>query len=93
MRSLSDASMSSPSHDSAMDSSLSSCPFSFQSVKDGNVRISHHGKVVKVLSGKAARQFLARIEAADELQRQHLMARVTGNYKRGNERPGKPANS
>lgn len=54
--------------------------------KNGQVVISHHGKVATVLRGKAAERLSARIEAADDLAAQHLMARATGNYRRGNER-------
>lgn len=45
--------------------------------------IRHHGTPATVLRGAAAADFLARIENEDP---QHLMARVTGNYRRGNER-------
>lgn len=48
-----------------------------------DVVIRHHGTPATVLRGAAAADFLARIENEDP---QHLMARVTGNYRRGNER-------
>ena len=54
--------------------------------KNGQVVISHHGKVATVLRGKAAERLSAGVEAADDLAAQHLMARATGNYRRGNER-------
>ncbi len=60
--------------------------FSYQRTKDGGVRIAFNGKVVTTLSGKHAARFLARAEPAGEEERQHLMARATGNFKRGNER-------
>lgn len=47
------------------------------------VAISHHGRVATVLRGGAAARFLADVENTDP---QLLMARVTGNYRRGNER-------
>ena len=47
------------------------------------VVIRHHGRIAATLRGSAADRFLAEVERADP---QHLMARVTGNYKRGNER-------
>lgn len=65
---------------------LADRPFSHQITKDGRVRISHRGRVVTTLAGKEARQFIIRLETADACQAQHLMARATGNYKRGNER-------
>jgi hypothetical protein len=60
--------------------------FAWSATKDGQVRISHHGRVVTTLGGEQARKFLSRAEDASESQAQHLMARVTGNYKHGNER-------
>lgn len=47
------------------------------------VQISHHGRRATTLRGAAARQFLAEVEVGDP---QALMARLTGNYKHGNER-------
>ena len=47
------------------------------------VVISHHGRRATTLRGAAARRFLAEVERGDP---QELMARVTGNYRRGNER-------
>lgn len=51
--------------------------------KSGDVVISHHGRQATILRGKRAERFLSRLESANE---QELMARVTGNYKRGTER-------
>lgn len=56
--------------------------FEFQRRKDGTVVITHHGRRAAVLRGKRAEQFVARLGSDD----QSLMARLTGNYKRGNER-------
>jgi uncharacterized protein YqiB (DUF1249 family) len=60
--------------------------FSWQPTKDGRVRISRDGRVVTTLAGESARRFSARIESANPEAAQQLMARATGNYKRGNER-------
>ena len=54
--------------------------------KNGEVVIVHRGNVATLLRGKPAERLVARIEAADDLAAQHLMARATGNYKRGNQR-------
>ncbi len=43
--------------------------------------ITHHGRRAAVLRGKKAEQFLRKAGGDDQL----LMARLTGNYKRGNE--------
>ncbi|MGL3149550.1 hypothetical protein ACSS7Z_04245 [Microbacterium sp. A82] len=47
------------------------------------VEIRHHGRHAATLRNAAARKFLADVERRDP---QQLMARVTGNYKHGNER-------
>jgi hypothetical protein len=60
--------------------------FAWTTTKDGRVRISWRGKVVTTLAGGAAARFLKQVEGADEEAEQLLMARATGNFKRGNER-------
>lgn len=45
--------------------------------------ILREGKTVTTLRGKTAKQFLDRVSYRDP---QQVMARFTGNYKRGNER-------
>lgn len=57
--------------------------FSYTKRKNGEVVITHHGRQAAVLREASATRFLARVNADNE---QDLMARVTGNYKRGNER-------
>jgi hypothetical protein len=57
--------------------------FDFQVRADGSVVITHHGRVATTLRGQRAEAFLAEVEGGDG---QELMARVTGNYKHGNER-------
>jgi hypothetical protein len=60
--------------------------FTFRVAKDGSVQITHHGRPATTLRGRAAADFLEAVEAGDD---QELMARVTGNYRRGNERTAK----
>lgn len=47
------------------------------------VRITHRGRPATTLRGRAAAEFLDDVTRVDA---QRLMARVTGNYRRGNER-------
>ena len=47
------------------------------------VLIDHLGRPATTLRGAAAERFLADVERTEP---QELMARVTGNYRRGNER-------
>jgi hypothetical protein len=46
------------------------------------VEVRHHGRRAANLRGAAAGKFLADVEKTDP---QQVMARVTGQYKRGNE--------
>ena len=70
---------------------LAEAPFDFRTNKAGNVFISWEGKQVKILQGKAAQKFLAKVDGLDDLAAQLVMAKETGNFKRGNERKGKSA--
>ncbi|WP_040337169.1 hypothetical protein [Candidatus Blastococcus massiliensis] len=56
--------------------------FAYEVLGD-DVVITHHARRATTLRSAAARKFLADVEVEDP---QHLMARLTGNYKRGNER-------
>jgi hypothetical protein len=60
--------------------------FSFRAMKTGDVVVLRAGLIVTRLRGGAARKFLLRIARLPPAGQQHLMARVTGNYRRGNER-------
>ena len=60
--------------------------FTFRAAKDGTVTILRRGKVVTILRSDAARSFLAEVVGSPLVDQQQLMARATGNYKRGNER-------
>ncbi|MDQ0728888.1 hypothetical protein [Microbacterium sp. W4I20] len=52
-------------------------------VRGDEIVIRHQGRTATVLRGARAAEFLAQAEQGDP---QQLMARVTGNYRRGNER-------
>ena len=60
-------------------------PTGFEYVLRGNgeIVITHHGRRAAVLRGARAEKFLGQLETSDA---QKLMARATGNYKRGNEK-------
>lgn len=60
--------------------------FVYRVIKNGNVLISHKGKLATTLRGFKAITFIEDMNSLDFYERQQLMARVTGNYKRGNER-------
>jgi hypothetical protein len=58
--------------------------FEYRERKSGEVAILHHGRLATTLRKEKAARFLEDVKTGDP---QELMARVTGNYKRGNERP------
>lgn len=60
--------------------------FSYRTDKDGKIRIAYDGQHVVTLKGPKAQRFLSEANGNDEQGLQLLMARVTGNFKRGNER-------
>ena len=59
--------------------------FTFERRKSGEVVIDHFGRRAAVLRGRQAARFLEQA-AGDDVDLQARMARLTGNYKRGNER-------
>lgn len=52
-------------------------------VRGDQVVISHQGRAATTLRGWRAQEFLDDVQSQDP---QELMARLTGNYRRGNER-------
>ena len=59
--------------------------FTYRATAQGVVHISRGGREVTVLRANAAARFLSKAEGAPFEAVQQLCARVTGNYKRGNE--------
>ena len=70
---------------------LREAPFSFVVRKDDVVDLRFEGRPVKTLKAKQAVQFLNKMDRLDlhAEEAQLLMARVTGQFKMGNERMGK----
>jgi len=60
--------------------------FTYKVTKDKKVFISYEGKRVTILSGKKADEFIVKIQDADGKEAQLIMAKATGNFKRGNEK-------
>lgn len=63
--------------------------FSYRSSKDGKVFIYWYDKQVTIMKEKKAEKFLSKIERVDAKQKQLIMAKETGNFKRGNEKDSK----
>jgi len=60
--------------------------FSYQEMKDQRVFLLWHGRHIKTIQGAEAHKFLAKIGDLEHHDAQLLMAKLTGNFKRGNER-------
>ena len=65
---------------------LEETPFSYCASKDGTVFLEYRGRVVKTLRDRAAQTFLERIENLEPFGVQLVLAKLTGNFKHGNER-------
>lgn len=63
-------------------------PFDFQVTKAETVRVFRGGREVVTVAGRAAEKLVASL-GVDDATDQQLLARVTGNYRRGNERSGR----
>ncbi|MBA3401830.1 MAG: hypothetical protein H0U05_07565 [Actinobacteria bacterium] len=61
-------------------------PFTFRQRKDGTVAIFWNQRPATVLAGKLAENFLAAARERTTQELQLLMAKATGNFKRGNEK-------
>jgi hypothetical protein len=62
-------------------------PFTAVVTKDERVLIAREGRTIVTVAGQPAERLARSLAtAADEPARQLLLARATGNYKRGNER-------
>jgi hypothetical protein len=60
--------------------------FAYRKRKAGVVEILHRGRLASTLRGRDADEFMLEVEAQGVGEAQQLLARVTGNYKHGNER-------
>jgi hypothetical protein len=60
--------------------------FSYSITKDERVLIYWYNKLVVTLKGHKAQKFIQQIDGLDGPDAQLVMARFTGNFKRGNER-------
>jgi len=63
--------------------------FSYKMSKDKKVFICYEGKHVSTLSGTKAETFIEKIQHVEGKEAQLIMAKVTGNFKRGNEKLAK----
>ena len=61
-------------------------PFDYRVTKQGGLIVSRGGRAVMTVGGRDAARLVAVLQRADESVVQHLLARASGNYGRGNER-------
>ena len=65
-------------------------PFSYQITKKGTVIIYFEGKQIKTVKDRKAAQLIGKLNAAESIMEvQLLLAKLTGNFKHGNEKTGK----
>jgi hypothetical protein len=65
---------------------LTADPFDYRVTKEGGVIVFRGGRAVMTVGGIDAARLVAALQRADDSQAQHLLARASGNYRRGNER-------
>jgi hypothetical protein len=63
--------------------------FTYRTRKNGTVEVLHGARLAASLRSAQAQEFLAEVESGGFADAQQLMARLTGNYKHGNERAAK----
>ena len=61
-------------------------PFDYKELKDNKVQIYWNNKPVMFVKGLAAKKLLMKIEKASGKEIQLALAKITGNFKRGNEK-------
>jgi hypothetical protein len=71
------------------DESSEDLGFTFLETKKGEILVRRFGRAVTTLRGNRARRFKEDIRVLAFDEQQQLMARLTGNYRRGNERKAK----
>src|SRR5690349_21621326 len=65
---------------------LDASPFDYRELSDGRIFIYWNDKHIKTIKGDDAAKLLAKIADADEKAVQVALAKITGNFKHGNER-------
>ncbi len=63
--------------------------FTFIETKKGEIIINRYGRKATMLRSNRAMEFKTEMKTSTSDEQQQLMARLTGNYKRGNERLAK----
>lgn len=61
-------------------------PFNYHITKDQQLHIRWQGKTVTILKDRKADPIIQKLSEADDYEKQLILAKATGNFKRGNER-------
>jgi hypothetical protein len=60
-------------------------PFTYRVTKDDRILVSRGGRLIVTIAGAQAQRLIG-VLGTNPAQDQQLLARATGNYRRGNER-------
>lgn len=74
------------STDDPPDDKLADAPFSYAVTRDGKIFIAWRDRRVMTLKGDEARRLAEKLARLDPHGIQLALAKITGNFKRGNER-------
>lgn len=61
-------------------------PFDYQTLKNGKIMIFYEGKQIMMLNEKDSKKLLNRISNQPDFEVQLALAKITGNFKHGNEK-------
>lgn len=64
-------------------------PFGYRELKDSKIQITYNGKLIMTIRGKDTRRFLNVLDRNDDYEIQLFLAKITGQFKHGNERNSK----
>lgn len=64
--------------------------FRFNTNKNGDLDISRHDRSVTILRGAQASKAILKLSQLPFSGQQQLLARLSGNYRRGNEKRSRP---
>ena len=65
-------------------------PFTYRVMKDEKIDIAWHGKSIMLLKGSSAKEIINKLNQAPTIMEEQLvLAKITGNFKHGNEKNSK----
>ena len=64
-------------------------PFSYKLMKDNKAQISYKGKAVSIITGKEYNKLVRVIKLDNVYELQLFLAKITGQFKHGNEKDNK----